>query len=271
MNSQASQFVGSIPENYDQALGPQIFHRYAEDLAKRASLENPNKVLEIASGTGIVTRKLRDTLPPDTDLVASDLNPPMLAVAQSKFSEGERVEFKTADAMDLPFADGEFDLVVCQFGVMFFPDKIHAYREAARVLKAGRRYIFNVWDSMAENPFSTVAHEATAKYFPDDPPGFYNVPFGYTDQKQVMSEMEAAGLKDIKCESLRFEQSVTDWALFAQGLVFGNPLVDEINKRGGVDPQEVKQSILSALREHFGPEPSSIPLSAKVYSGSPTK
>lgn len=195
MKDQSSQFVGGIPENYDRGLGPHIFHDYAEDLARRAAEANPAAVLELAAGTGILTRKLRDSLAPATRLVATDLNPPMLDVAKRKFSRGENVEFKPADAMALPFADGAFDVVVCQFGVMFFPDKQTAFREAVRVLRARGRYLFNVWGGMPENPFSEVAHTVVAEFFPDDPPGFYKVPFGYSEQGVVMADMAAGGLQ----------------------------------------------------------------------------
>ncbi|MFD2205658.1 class I SAM-dependent methyltransferase [Kiloniella antarctica] len=272
MISQASQFVGTIPENYDQGLGPHIFHDYAQNLVDRATKAcshlTTGSVLEIASGTGIVTRKLRNALPPDINMVASDLNPPMLKVAQSKFSADEKVTFKPADAMALPFGDAEFDLLLCQFGVMFFPDKIQAFREAARVLKSDGRYIFNVWGTMEDNPFSALTHAAVENYFRNDPPGFYKVPFSYTNQGQVMFELEAGGFKDIKCETIRLDKHVSDWALFARGLVYGNPLIDEIKSRGGVDPDVIMQSILDALHGAFGPEPGSMPLLANVYSGS---
>ena len=268
MNDQSSQFVGSIPENYDRGLGPYIFHEYAADLARRAAGANPAEVLELAAGTGIVTRKLRDVLAPATRLVATDLNPPMLAVAGAKFAPNEKIEFEPADAMALPFGDGAFDLVVCQFGVMFFPDKPVAFREAGRVLRSGGRYLFNVWGSMSENPYSEVAQNVVESFFPVDPPGFYRVPFSYSDQAVVMAHMAAGGLQDIECETVTLTKDIADWALFAHGIVFGNPLIDEINNRSGVEPEEVEQAILSALRQHFGPEPATMPLLATVYSGS---
>ena len=159
------QFVGSIPENYDRGLGPNIFADYAEDLALRAGRVGAGSVLELAAGTGIVSRKLRDVLAPEVKLVVTDLNPPMLDVARSKFRVGERVEFAEADAMALPFTDAEFDVIVCQFGVMFFPDKVASFREAARVLRPGGHYVFNTWGTMSANPFSEIGHEVTARFF----------------------------------------------------------------------------------------------------------
>src|SRR6187402_861036 len=181
MGSEASQFVGDIPGNYDRGLGPVIFEDYAADMARRAAALKPLRVLELAAGTGIVSRKLRDALSPDAQLVVTDLNAPMLDVARAKFRPGERVEFATANAMELGFPDGMFDLVVCQFGVMFFPDKVASFREARRVLRAGGTYLFNVWGRISENPFAAVAQEVSASFFPDNPPGFYRVPFSYAD------------------------------------------------------------------------------------------
>ena len=159
MIDQAARFAGDIPANYDSGLGPHLFVDYAADLARRATAAKPGRVLELAAGTGIVTRMLRDALPDSTHLVASDLNPPMLEMARQKFSADEKVEFQPADATALPFADGAFDTLVCQFGVMFFPDKDKSYREAYRVLASGGRYHFNVWDSFEFNPFARIAHD----------------------------------------------------------------------------------------------------------------
>ena len=121
---------------------------------------------------------------------------------------------------------------------------------------------------MSENPFSEVAQKVCVEFFPDDPPGFYKVPFGYSEQSVVMADMAAGGLQDVTCETLTFDKQVADWALFAHGIVFGNPLIDEIRKRGGVEPEDVERAISTALRARFGREPASMPLLATVYGGS---
>ncbi len=146
MVDQTADFVGSIPNHYDRCLGPVLFDDYAKDMAQLVAAFEPRRVLELAAGTGIVARRLRDSLPPTTHLTATDLNPPMLEVERPKFNAGEQVEFQLADAMALPFPDGTFDAVVCQFGIMFFPDKDKSYREVHRVLAHGGRYVFSVWD-----------------------------------------------------------------------------------------------------------------------------
>ena len=155
MIEQASRFVGSIPENYDQGLGPFIFVDYARDLARRINELQPVSVLELAAGTGILSRAIRDTIPDHCRLVVSDLNAPMLDVAKSKFNAADLVEIDVVDATKLQYEDSSFAAVVCQFGVMFFPDKAQSYREVHRVLESGGSYVFNVWTSWAENPLCT--------------------------------------------------------------------------------------------------------------------
>ena len=145
MGSDATSFTGNIPQHYDQGLGPIIFAEYAADIARRVVASRPARVLETAAGTGIVTRKLRDALPDGAQLTATDFNPPMLDIARTKFRPGEQVSFQQADATALPFADASFDAIVCQFGVMFFPDKAKSFAEAYRVLARGGRYVLSVW------------------------------------------------------------------------------------------------------------------------------
>ncbi len=266
MTDLASQFIGTIPENYDRFLGPNIFNEYAKDIAGRAAALKPSSVLEIAAGTGIVSRYLRDALAPDASLLVSDLNAPMLAVAAAKFAESESVRFLPADAMALPFSDDEFDLVLCQFGVMFFPDIIASFREAARVIRPGGHYVFSTWGQQSDNPFSQVAHNSVAEFFPDNPPGFYNVPFFYHDADVVCADLTKAGLANVNVAEVRHQRQITDMAGFARGLVYGNPIVDEIRQRGGVDPDAVVKRVTEGLIERFGPEPATMPLKITVFT-----
>jgi SAM-dependent methyltransferase len=189
----------------------------------------------------------------------------MLDVAAGKFSDGEAVTFVPADAMALPFDDGSFDLLVCQFGVMFFPDIVASYKEAARVLRRGGDYMFSTWGSQAENPFAQVAHDAIAEFFPDNPPGFYRVPFFYHDPDLVRGDLRAAGLTDVDHAEVRHERVVTDLSGFARGLVFGNPVLEEIRGRGG-DADAVMQRVLLRLVERFGEEPATMPLKITVFT-----
>lgn len=250
MTSDPTQFVGDIPESYDRGLGPYIFEPYAADLAARVADFQPARVLEIACGTGIVTRKLRDALPETSTLTASDLNAPMLDVARAKFSPQERIAFQTADAMALPFDDGAFDIVACQFGVMFFPDKRQAFREARRVLAPGGRYLFNVWDSRSNNPFARIAHDVISGFFPGDPPQFYAVPFSYHDADEIRGALGDAGLECEAIEIVKFEQPY-DADSFAHGLVHGNPVIAEIRTKTSVEPAEIVGALSRALTSEF--------------------
>ena len=179
--------------------------------------------------------------------------------ARSKFRPGERVEFTPADATALPFADREFDVVVCQFGVMFYPDKDKAYRETFRVLAPGGRYVFSVWDSFRHNPFAAIAHETLGRLFPQDPPQFMRTPFSYPFEP-IKESLIDAGFADIAAVVLKIDKVVPDVDVFAHGSVYGSPNVDQIRARGTVHPDEVVAALADGLRRAFGPEPVRMPL-----------
>ena len=265
MSSNSASFVGNIPSYYDTGLGPNIFVDYADKLAGRCTGLAASDVVEIAAGTGILSRRLRNALSPETRLTVTDLNPPMLDIAKAKFTDADNVEFANANAMELPFENSEFDMMVCQFGVMFFPDKPASYREAARVLSAGGTYIFNVWGAMSENPFSQMAHNVSAEFFPNDPPGFYKVPFHYGNPEDVRADLTAAGWQDVEHETIQLSKTIDDPQGFATALVYGNPLIDEIRERGGVNPDTVVDAMLDALHQTFGPTQMKMPLSATTF------
>jgi ubiquinone/menaquinone biosynthesis C-methylase UbiE len=265
MLDQTTHFAGDIPVNYDRGLGPYLFIDYAADLAQRVAATKPSRVLEIAAGTGIVTRMLRDILPDSSRLVASDLNPPMLEIARLTFDAGENVEFRAADATALPFANDAFDTLVCQFGVMFFPDKEKAYREAYRVLVSGGRYHFNVWDSFDHNPFARIAHESIGRFFKQDAPAFFTVPFGYHRIDEIKVSLTRAGFKDIAVNVLKVDKMIPNAERLARGLVRGNPIVEQICARR-TDPDAVVAAVTKALQRAFGQDPGRMALQAIVFS-----
>ena len=164
-----TMFAGSIPENYDRHMVPLIFEPYAADLAERVASLSPGAVLEIAAGTGVVTRALAPRLLEDASYVVTDLNQAMLDFAASRQAPDSRITWQQADAMALPFTNASFDVVCCQFGAMFFPDRPAAYREAKRVLKPGGHFLFNVWDRVEENVFADDVTNALARIFPTSP------------------------------------------------------------------------------------------------------
>ena len=245
-------FTGSIPENYDRFLVPLIFKPYAKDLARRAAAHNPSTVLETATGSGVVTRACSAVLKAGTAYTATDLNQPMLDHAKSRQPDRLAITWRAADAQALPFRDREFDLVLCQFGAMFFQDRVAGYREARRVLRAGGHFIFSVWDRIEDNVFADEVTNALAGLFPNNPPRFLaRTPHGYHDTSMIRRDVEAAGFNDIEIET-RAEQSPAHSPREpALAYCQGTPLRNEIEARGG-DVEEATMHATRAICERHG-------------------
>jgi ubiquinone/menaquinone biosynthesis C-methylase UbiE len=244
-------FAGSIPSLYERYLGPLIFEPYAQDLAHRLSDLNIGRVLETACGTGIVTRALTRSLPTGVSIVATDLNQPMLDHAAEQLSSS-RVNWQKADAQALVFPDGEFDAVVCQFGVMFFPDKQKAYREARRVLKPGGRFIFNVWDKIEHNEFADLVTTAVGDIFPDDPPLFLaRTPHGYHEKEAIVAELRSAGFVNINLETLTQRSVAPSCRDPAIGYCQGTPLRNEIEARDADRLAEATEAAANKINARF--------------------
>jgi ubiquinone/menaquinone biosynthesis C-methylase UbiE len=246
-------FAGSIPKIYDTYLVPLIFQPYAEDLARRIADRPARRVLEIATGTGVLTRALDSALPSDVAITATDLNPAMLDQAKSVGTK-RAVEWKQADAMQLPFADAQFDIVVCQFGAMFFPDKARAYAEARRVLRPGGRFLFNVWDRIEENEFPDTVTTALEAVFPDDPPRFLaRTPHGYHDQAVIRQDLAQGGFRSAPEIGTVTETSrATSPRIPALAFCQGTPLRNEIEARNPSRLEEATAAAEQAVARRFG-------------------
>lgn len=264
MNQDHAQFSGSIPAAYDRCLGPILFQPYAEDLAARLHVPENGSVLELACGTGIVTRVLRSSLPANAQLIATDLNAPMFRHAAAKFSQDEAVQWRQADAASLPFADRMFDAVVCQFGIMFVPDKALAAREAHRVLKPDGTFLFNVWCAMEHNPLAQITHETITSFFDNDPPNFYEVPFSYHDENEIKRVLGDAGFQEIRMDVIDKVATISRADDAAIGFVHGNPVAKVIVERDPALLSVITEAVTQAIAERFGETNMRAPMRALV-------
>jgi SAM-dependent methyltransferase len=248
-------FAGSIPEIYDQFLVPLIFEPYAADLSQRLAAFKPSRVLEVAAGTGVLTRAVVARLP-EAEVVATDLNQPMLDRAAMRLKQA-RVAWRPADALDLPFGDESFDAVVCQFGVMFFPDKVRGFGEARRVLKRGQPFLFNTWDHIARNELVAVVSGAIADLYPDDPPRFMErTPHGYHDEDMIRRHLDGAGFTDVAIDTVTTTSKADTAFDAAFAYCHGSPWRGEIEARGGpAGLQKATQHAADALAARFGKGP----------------
>ena len=246
-------FAGSIPENYDRYLVPLIFEGFAKDLAQRIASMSPSAVLETAAGSGVVARALAPMLSPNARYVVTDLNQPMLDYAASRQAPDSRIKWRQADALALPFESAAFDLVCCQFGVMFLPDRQSGYREAKRVLKPGGCFLFNVWDRIEENVFANDVTNALAEVFPSDPPRFLaRTPHGYHDPALIRSELEKAGFSSVMIETRAEQSRASSPRHPAVAYCQGTPLRNEIEARDAGKLEAATDHAASAIASRHG-------------------
>jgi len=246
-----TSFGGSIPESYDRYLGPFLFEPYAKDLVERIKNLNVTNVLEIASGTGRVTRHIRTSFPTTVKITATDINPDMLKIAKQNV-ENNNVEFRIADAQDLPFESETFDLVVCQFGYMFVPDKPKAFSEAYRVLKKGGILFFNTWDKLANNDVINTVNGIVTEFFENSPPQFYAIPFSMHKKQELSQLPKSAGFSDVTVTKVKKEGSSHSALEVVKGFIEGNPIINEITEKDPTAPPILISKAEKAVMKSYG-------------------
>jgi ubiquinone/menaquinone biosynthesis C-methylase UbiE len=262
----AFSFAGTIPEAYERYLGPVVFEPLARGNAARVPVEAGIRVLETACGTGRVTRCLIERLPADGRLVATDLSPAMIAIASAGISDS-RIEWRAVDATETPFEAAAFDAVVCQFGVMFFPDKPKGYREARRLLRSGGVFLFSTWAPHADNPWAEAIRATLADLFPNDGEPLFEKPFAFNNEARFRADLREAGFASVNTEWAEIPLDAESAEAFARGFITGTPLVDGIRERGA-DPQAVQDLLTARYRRELGDAPMRSKMRALVVTAS---
>jgi ubiquinone/menaquinone biosynthesis C-methylase UbiE len=263
MSSNTIEFSGSIPKHYEDFLGPMFFEPYAIEVSKRIDPSSVHIALELACGTGRVTRHLRNTIPSDAKLIASDISPDMLAVAKQKL-QSANIDWQIIDAQDLPYDDNSIDVVICCFGYMLVPDKLKAYTEANRVLKKGRPLLFATWDKLEYNAASYVYRTVAKKYLEEPLPAAWNLPFSMNDDEELKKDLQQAGFSEIIIEragKIAVSPTAKD---AANGLARGGLIYNEIMKRNPAWVDEIEETVEKELAEKFGEAPVNAPMSALI-------
>lgn len=267
MQDQEVRFTGSVPAQYEALMVPLLFRPYAEELADRARAFGPSHILETAAGTGALTRALAAALPTAV-IVASDLNQPMLDV-NAQQTRSNSVRFIQADAQELPFDAGSFDLVVCQFGAMFFPDKVRGHAEARRVLTENGHYLLAIWDTISRNPLTAETQQVLIDAFPDNPPLFMREgPFGYADTSRIESDLHSAGFESVEIETVELRSRCPSAHQAAMALCYGTPMGVELSEREPGSIERVFPLVEQALRQFEGPDGIDAAMSAHIVIAS---
>jgi SAM-dependent methyltransferase len=267
MIDQNARFEGSIPGVYERCMVPVFFVPYARNLAPRLDVGEGAQVLELACGTGILTRTLLSSARRPLSLTATDLNDAMLELAKQQVRDGD-IRWQLVDAANLPFEPASFDAVICQFGVMFFRDKVQAASETRRVLRPGGVYLFNTWGTLTENPCFHIANETIGRFMPE-PPTFFPLAFGYHDRQQMMTDLRAGGFREITIETVDLEGRSPSVKQVATGLVQANPGIAAIRERATSSVEDVTAAVAEALTREFGSGDVRFPLRAHVATALP--
>ncbi|HEY0273078.1 MAG TPA: class I SAM-dependent methyltransferase [Chitinophaga sp.] len=263
--TETTAYAGSIPANYELYLASLLFEPYAADMLERIRPLQPASLLELACGTGILTRLLPAAFP-DTHIIASDIHPDTIQIARQKVREHFNLRWEVIDATHVPLEDEQFDVVVCQFGVMFFKDKPEAFREALRVLKPGGTLLFSVWDDINYNTACKLADTTVARFFPANTPGFFQLPYSYHDDYIIKRSLHAAGFPEVDIEVVTLSGYSPSPVEAAKGLLEGTPANTAILERNGRALPAIAAALAEEFRMHFGQKDIRVPMQAKLVT-----
>lgn len=258
-------FSGNIPRYYDAHLGPIFFEPFSIDVAERIGQLKPQNVLELACGTGRLTRRLAESIPAGAQLVATDINPAMIALASAKLADAASITWDVVDAHSLPYPENSFDVVVSQFGAMFYTDKIAAYAETLRALKPGGIFFMLTWDKLENNPVALTAHQTLQHFFPNDPPQFFKIPFSYYNESQIRGELETSGFGLVHSVLITLKGHGESALSVAKGLLQGTPTYTALMDRDETLLEPIMDEVSRRLADQFGTANIEAPVQARLF------
>jgi SAM-dependent methyltransferase len=253
---------GTFPQNYEDNL-KFIFGPYADDLANRVDLPSGN-ILELACGTGQVTQRLAAKLNRDVNIWATDLSPDMMAVAQQKVN-AQNISWAQVDMCAIPYSEAYFDVVVCQFGLMFAPDKLKALQEIYRVLNKGGRLIFNTWGLLANNKVFQIFNETLVNLMNFDLAGAEQGPFSLQDEQAVRRLLSSAGFSDVRLASVSKTGESPTAAQAAKGFFQGSQLAASLKEKNPALGDQIQAMAANEFMRQLADHPMRTPLQAWVF------
>jgi SAM-dependent methyltransferase len=259
-------FSGSIPANYETYLGPLFFEPFAKAMIDHIRPMHLEAVLEVACGTGRVTKYLPNTLHPSAQMVITDINPAMVEYAKKVCGTNPRFQWDIVDAVKLPYKAAQFDGILSAFGVMFYSDRRKAYEEAMRVLKPGGVFVFTAWDKMENNPSAHMTTKTLQHFFPENTPAFYHVPFSYWHEPTIHADLTAAGFTSVQMELLNLTGHADSPQSAARGLLEGTPVYTEIIARDESVLAPLNKHLAALLEKRFGSRDLKVPLQARLVT-----
>ena len=268
MTEERWRLAGSGPESYERYQVPSVFAPLARMFLQRVRLQPGQHVLDVACGTGIIVRQAAPILGPTGHLVGVDLNVNMLDVAREHaLTDGASVEWRQGDAASLPCSDSEFDVVICQQGLQFFPDKGGALREMYRVLKPGGLVAICVWRAIEHSPCHLAIARALGRHASEEVARRFQSPFSFGDRAVLDALMTEAGFRDVEIRVEVVMRRLRPPEESIPGLLASTPVGPEVAALDRHTRDAIVQDVAAALSGYRGEGGLTVPQPTYMASG----